>query len=137
MNTLIGALRVTLGLDTAAFEKNAKNATGSVSRLEGAMTRAANFIGGAFAASAVIDGINKFREATRAATDAVGGLGEAAQQVGVTTDALQEYRYIATQVGVSNQEMDQGLAQLTKRLGEAAQGSKAPADALRLLGLSL
>lgn len=101
------------------------------------MQKAGTAIAGAFALGAVVDGLSRFRDATRQAIDAVGGLGEAASAAGVTTATLQEYRYIATQVGLSNQEMDKGLAQLTRRLGEAAQGSKEPTEALKRLGLTL
>lgn len=64
-------------------------------------------------------------------------LGEVAQQLGVTTDALQEYRYAATQVGLSAEEMDQALSQLTRRAGEAANGTKAQAQAFEALGISV
>jgi hypothetical protein len=134
---VIARLSVSLGLETAAFEKGAKKASNQASQLQTSMAKAGNLIAGAFALSAVIDGLQKLRDATRGAVEAVGGLGEAAQQLGVTTDALQEYRYIATQVGVSTEEMDASFGQLTKRLGEAAQGSKGPTDALKLLGISL
>lgn len=64
-------------------------------------------------------------------------LGEQAAQLGVTTDALQEYRYAASQAGLSNDEMDQALSQLTRRIGEAANGTKAQAQAFETLGISV
>lgn len=64
-------------------------------------------------------------------------LGEQAQQLGVTTNALQEYRYAATQVGLSAEEMDGALSQLTRRIGEGANGTKAQAEAFNALGVSL
>lgn len=64
-------------------------------------------------------------------------LGEVAQQLGVTTDALQEYRYAGSQAGLEQGEVDQSLQQLTRRLGEAASGTKAQAEAFDKLGISV
>lgn len=88
----------------------------------------------AFAGSVVVD---KVLQAVTAGLDYASSLGEVAQQLGVTTDALQEYRYAATQAGLSQDEMDQGLAQLTRRIGEAASGTKSQAEAFAKLGISV
>lgn len=88
----------------------------------------------AFAATA---GVDMFIGAIKSGLDYASSLGEVAQQLGVTTDALQEYRYAATQVGLSQEEMDQALSQLTRRIGEAASGTKAQAEAFEKLGVSI
>ena len=64
-------------------------------------------------------------------------LGEVAQQLGVTTNALQEYRYAGSQAGLATEETDQALSQLTRRIGEAASGTKAQAEAFAKLGISV
>ena len=79
----------------------------------------------------------KVSQAITAGLEYASSLGEVAQQLGVTTDALQEYRYAATQSGLSQDEMDQALAQLTRRAGEAANGTKAQAQAFDTLGVSV
>src|SRR3546814_1906505 len=56
-------------------------------------------------------------------------------QLGVSTRALQEYRYAASQAGIEQAEMDKALEQLTRRLGDAAQGVKEPLAALERLGV--
>lgn len=89
---------------------------------------------GAFVASIAVQ---KVIEVTKAGLEYASSLGEQAQQLGITTDALQEYRFAATQVGLSSEEMDQALSQLTRRIGEAASGGKAQAEAFRKLGVSL
>lgn len=137
MATVIGSLLVTLGLNSAAFETGAKRAQASGNRLQSSMGKVAAGIAGAFAGLQIVDLARQFRDMTVEAINFAGGIGEVAQQLGVSTKSLQEYRYAATQVGLSAEEMDQGLAQLTRRLGEAAQGSKAPAEALDRLGISL
>lgn len=137
MGEVIARLAVSLDLQTAAFEKGAQQASGAVGKLKNTMTKVGGALAGALALDTIVGGLQQLRAATRDAIDAVGGLGEAASQIGVDTSSLQEFRYIATQVGLSAQEMDAGLSQLTKRLGEAAQGSKAPTEALERLGISL
>lgn len=64
-------------------------------------------------------------------------MGEVAQQLGVTTDALQEYRFAGSQAGLATEEVDQALGQLTRRIGEGVNGTKAQADAFKKLGISL
>ena len=88
----------------------------------------------AFAAAVSVDALAR---AITSGLDYASSLGEVAQQLGVTTDALQEYRYAATQVGLSQEEMDMALAQLTRRAGEAASGTKAQAEAFDKLGVSV
>ena len=82
-------------------------------------------------------GVNAIRDAVTAGLDYASALGEQAQQLGVTTDALQEYRYAASQAGLSSEEMDMALGQLTRRIGEAASGTKAQAEAFAKLGVSV
>lgn len=101
------------------------------------MVTAAKAIGGALAGMVAWDTVKALRDMTRAAVDTVGALGEQAQQLGVTTDALQEYRYAASQTGIEQAQMDQALSQLTRRLGDAAQGVKEPIKALERLGITL
>lgn len=75
--------------------------------------------------------------AGKRALEYASSLGEVAQQLGITTKDLQEYRYAASQAGVSQEEMDKGLAKLTRTIGEAKAGSKAQVAVFRELGLSI
>lgn len=137
LGDVIARLAVSLNLETAAFDKNARAATGTVGKMQRSMAKAATAIAGAFAGIELGQAIGAFRDMTKAALDSAGGLGEQAAQIGVSTKALQEYRFAATQVGLSTQEMELGLQQLTRRLGDAAQGSKEPTAALERLGISV
>ena len=92
---------------------------------------------GAALSFAATVGAEMFIGAIKSGLDYASSLGEVAQQLGVTTDALQEYRYAATQVGLSQEEMDQALGQLTRRIGEAASGTKAQVEAFEKLGISV
>jgi len=72
----------------------------------------------------------------RRSVDAVGGLGELADSVGVSTDALQALQFAATQVGLRSEDLERGLAALTRRISEAAiDGGKAE-EAFRRIGVA-
>lgn len=137
ISALIGALRVSLGMDTAEFEAGTKRAraqarataTDIQSQLGGISNSLKALATGAVATALVAAG--------KRALDYASSLGEVAQQLGVTTRDLQAYRYAASQVGVSQDEMDKGLAKLTRTIGEAAAGSKSQATAFREIGVSL
>lgn len=137
LGDVIARLSVALSLDSAAFSKGSKEVQTSAEKLRGGMMKVGAAIAGALAVDAIIGFAQQWKNATIAALEAAGSLGETAQQLGVTTDALQEYRFAATQAGVEQGQMDKALGQLTKRMGEAAQGSKGPTEAFKLLGISL
>ncbi len=92
--------------------------------------------GAAFAYISTV-GVSTITNAIKQGLEYASSLGEVAQQLGVTTDALQEYRYAGSQAGLSVEETDQALSQLTRRLGEAASGTKAQAEAFEKLGISV
>lgn len=92
---------------------------------------------GAFAALVGTIGVGSIVAMSKDAVDAVGSLGELAQQLGVTTDTLQAFRYAASQVGLSTDEMEAGLARLSRSIGEAADGSKSQIEAFNKLGVGI
>lgn len=135
--TVLAALKVVLGLDTGPFQKGATQAQLEAQRMAGKMQaagRAVAVAGAAIMGSMVVSEVTRMAQA---GLEYASALGETAQQLGVTTDALQEYRYAATQVGLSGDEMDQALAQLTRRIGEAVNGTKAQVEAFKKLGISV
>lgn len=136
LGDVIARLSVSLGLETAAFEKGSRRAQQEVTGLQGQMTKAARAISVAFAGMASIDALQAFRQMTREAVNTVGSLGEVAQQLGVTTDALQEFRYVASQTGIEEGEIDKALQRLTRTLGELREPTKQQAAALAKLGLT-
>lgn len=77
-----------------------------------------------------------FLQMGRQALDAAGGLGELASQTGASAKALQAYKFIALENGVTNEQMQKGFAQLTKRLGEAKLGSDKMIEAFAAVGIS-
>lgn len=136
LGDVIARLSVSLGLETASFERGARKAQAEAQTLRGTMTKVAGAIGAAFLGAFTVETVNQMRAMTREAVDAVGALGEQAQQLGVTTDALQEFRYVASQTGVEQGEMDKALQRLTRTLGELRDPTKVQAEALKQLGLN-
>ena len=141
---LIGALRVTLGLDSASFEAGARRAETTASgmrvKMEGSFKAIGSAVGAlksALAGAAVGFVVSGLKEAVTAGLDYASSLGEVAQQLGVTTQTLQVYRYAATQVGIEQEAMDKGLAKLTMTLGQAGAGGKKQTAAFQALGVSV
>lgn len=134
---LIGALRVSLGLDSAQFEAGTKRARSIAQRDATAIQKSLSGIKGSLNGLIAGATITAFATATKRALDYAGGLGEVSQQLGVTTKDLQVYRYVASQVGVEQDTMDASLAKLTRTMGQAADGSKAQVNAFRDLGIAI
>ena len=73
---------------------------------------------------------------TKNAIDAVGGLGELADQLGVSTDALQALSLASTQAGISGEELQRGLAALTRKIADAVTGEQTAEQAFARLGIA-
>lgn len=138
--TIIGALRVALGLDTATFDAGANRAEARAyqlgTKIGRSMRAAAEGVGKLNSAIGILGGtvtIAGFVAVTSKALDYASSLAEVAQQLGVTTKDLQTYRYAASQVGISQEEMDKGLSKLTVTMGKARAGVKEPVEAFRTL----
>jgi hypothetical protein len=134
---LIGALRVTLGIDTAQFEAGTKRARGIARRDATAIQQELSKIRSGF--NTLLTGVaaTALVAAGKRALDYASSLGEVAQQAGVSAKELQEYRYAASQAGITSDEMDKALAKLTKTMGEALAGEKSQVAAFRELGVAL
>lgn len=143
-SSLIGALRVSLGLDSAEFETGSKRARADSKKLAAGISadlasvkNAASLASNAIKGFLAVEVVQSIVGAARAGLEYASSLGEVAQQLGVTTKELQEYRYVASQVGVSQAEMDTALSKLTKTIGEAKAGSKTQVETFRELGVSI
>lgn len=138
-STLIGALRVTLGLDSAAFEKGADRAVkkmDAVSRAGFATGRALRGLVGLAGTAAVALGAVFSARSIRDALEYAASIKEVATQLGVTTTELQVYRFAATQVGITQEELEKGLARLTLTIGKAATGAESATKFFDGLGVS-
>ncbi len=139
-SSIIGALRVTLGLDSAAFEKGTKKAGQSLTQFEksvGGVRTGLGTLSKSLATLGVALSVGTIIGATKRALEYAASLGETAEQLGVTTEALQVYRFIATQVGITQDEMDNSLGRLSDSIAEAGKGTKAQAEAFNELRVNV
>lgn len=140
MSGLIGALRATLGLNTANFEAGSKRARREAITTATVIQRSLGSIKGAFGGlgSALVGGatIAGLAALTKRSLEYASSLAEVAQQVGVTAKDLQVLRFAGSQVGISTEEMDKGLQKFTKSLGDARNGSAEAIKTFKALGFT-
>lgn len=137
MPALIGALRVSLSADTAAFHSGMKRAELQARSSGTAISKSLGLVKAGFAGLATGLSVGLITQGIKAALDYAGSLAEVAQQLGVTTKDLQVFRYAAGQTGVSQANLETGLQKLTITLGKVAAGAKAPIAALNAIGISV
>ncbi len=133
----IASLEVLMGLNAQGFHRDVKRVEGRVGSLEKRFGTFGATVKGIGAGLVGALSVGFFVDLAKSGLEYASSLGEVSQQLGVTTKDLQEYRYAATQVGVSQDEMDAGLAKLTKTLGQAAGGGKAQVAAFEQLGIAI
>lgn len=90
----------------------------------------------ALAALGITIGLGALVTFAKNAFVAAAGLGEVAEQLGVSTKALQTYQMIALEAGTSQEELRNGLARLTRTIGEAGEGTKAAVEAFEAYGIA-
>lgn len=110
-SALIGALRVSLGLDSAEFQRGVKAASGQLSKLGADMQK----IGAAV--SVVGTGIAL---AVRSQIKAADNLTKLAQSIGVNVEALSQLQYAADLSGVSLDQLRTSLTILSRNLVDQA-----------------
>jgi hypothetical protein len=136
MAALIGALRVSLSADTAKFEAGMKRAQATAHRTSSGINKSLGLMKAGLAGLAAGLSVGMLTRVVGAALEYAGSLAEISQQLGVTTRDLQVFRFAAGQVGVKQEELEKGLGKLTITLGQVAAGAKAPAAALKAIGLN-
>ncbi|HAF38065.1 MAG TPA: hypothetical protein DCG72_03690, partial [Gammaproteobacteria bacterium] len=132
MAAAIGALRVTLGMNSAAFEKGTKKAGRSLDNLERkfkaiAVAAAAAMTAAAAAISTAV---------VKVAND-IDKLGKTAERLGLTTKELQELRYAAELSGVPIATLETSMQRFARRLGEAAKGEGVLKDVIKRTNIKL
>jgi hypothetical protein len=136
-STMIGALRVALGLDTAQFEAGANKAAHIARSKSKEMTDsfagARKAVEGLFAAFTV----GLITEQVKKSLEYAGSLAEVAKTLGVTTKDLQTFRLPRPNPGVAQDQLEVGLRRLTVSMGKAQLGSKEQAKAFNAIGISV
>lgn len=129
----IGALHVSLGIDSAQFGAGLKAEQGNLGKFKLAATAAF----AAVAAAGVAAGY-ALTNAMGSAINRFDDMGKAAQKVGTTTEALSRLSYAADLSDVSFEQLTGGLARLSKSLADVSTGGKGPAaTAFAALGISV
>lgn len=129
----IGALRVTLGADTAQFESAMKRAQGGLGGLAGVAKTAGLAVAAGMATATTALGF-----AVKGAIDAADAMNDAAQQFGVPVAELSRLKYAAELSGSSLEGLGTGIKKLSRNMADVAGGSgKAAAAAFDRLGISV
>lgn len=132
-NSVIGALRVNLGIDSAAFSDGLKKAQSGLDRFakQATVAFAAVAASGAAMAGALALGIKN-------TIDGADDMGKAAQKFGVGVEELSRLKHAADLSGVSFEGLGTGLRKLSQNMQEFAKGAKnASSQAFQALGISV
>lgn len=108
------------------FDKIGRGVSGFLRDTVGLKGAIAGLIGGAGLAAG-----------TKAAIDFADAIAKTASRIGIGTDALQELRHAADLTGVSQQQLEDGLQRLNRRVGLFTKDGASPAKAaLEQLGIA-
>lgn len=138
-NALIGALRITLGMESASFEAGAKRAESTSKRLTNALSAPRNAVSaltGTLGAVASALALNEFVGAAKRAFDFADAIADLSDRTGASTKLIQEFRYAAQLSGSSVETADVAMDKFAKTLGLAQGGSKAQVELFKSLGVT-
>lgn len=130
-SSVIGALRVDLGLNSAQFSAGLRNAQTGLAKFGNVAARSLTFL----AAGAVAAG-GALALAVKGSIDHADALSKSAQKAGLTVEALSRLEYAAKLSDVSLEGLTGGLQKLSKSMIDVASG-KGPATAFQALGISV
>lgn len=132
-NALIGALKVSLGIDSAQFTAGLANAQKGL----GAFGKAAG-VGLAAVAVAATAAATAMAFAVKGAIDHADALSKTAQKAGVATEALSRLEFAAKLSDLSLDQLAGGLQKLSRNMVDVSTGSTGPAAAaFAALGISV
>ena len=131
-SSVIGALRVNLGLDSAQFTRGAANAQTTMQKMSGKMV-----IAGAAIAAAVGGAAFEFVKMTRQAINTADEISKAAQKIGIGTEELSRLRFAADLSGVSFEQLQVGIGRLNRNMVDTARGTGAARQAFAQLGIDV
>src|SRR4030095_1154522 len=133
---VLGALRVLLGLDTAAFSQGAKDAQRVLGGLDGIIKKST---GGLIGLKGAVAGLasGAFVAFLKSSVKVGEEIEKGSKRLGISTEAYQEWTYAADLAGVSHEALTKALNILQRELGgETDDGGKAE-KALARLGLTM
>lgn len=131
-SSMIGSLRIALGLDSAQFQAGVANANKS---LDGMAKRAAEF--GTKFGLALAGAAGAFGTFLKMTANSAAATGDVADRFGVAVESLQELRHAAEMSGIGVQNFDMAFRRFLRRSSEAARGTGAAKNAFAELGITL
>jgi hypothetical protein len=128
--SVIGALRVNLGLDSAQFVKGAKQAETTLQKMSLKMVAV-----GAAITAAVGGAVIEFAKLTRETINVADEISKAAVKIGISTEELSRLRYAADLSGLSFEQLQKGLLILNRNMAGIGGESKKVAEAFARMGI--
>jgi hypothetical protein len=132
-SSLIGALRVSMGIDSAQFLKGVAAVKSSLGKLGAAFAKF-----GTIAAAGLAAGAAALSVAMKSIASDADVIAKAAQKMGIASDELQKLRYAADLSGVSFEQLQTGITKLTQSMSDVAKGGTTDAvKAFQALGVNV
>lgn len=132
LSSIVGALRVTLGLDSAQYTQGMKNAQTGLQKFAGIAKTGALAIAGAMVAAG-----GAMAVAMKGVIDRADRMYEVSQALGVAVEDLSRLQYAAELSGVSAETLEKSIRKLSVGLYDASQNASGPAaTAFAALGIS-
>jgi hypothetical protein len=128
--SVIGALRVNLGLDSAQFVKGAKQAETTLQKMSLKMVAV-----GAAITAAIGGAVIEFAKLTRETINVADEISKAAVKIGISTEELSRLRYAADLSGLSFEQLQKGLLILNRNMAGIGGESKKVAEAFARMGI--
>lgn len=131
---VVGALRVVLGMDTAAFEDGAKKASKGIESFGTQMKAVFAGVGLERIVEQLVSSVIHFTKATFENIDA---LGKQAQKVGVTVEEFSALNFAAQLADVSTESLSTALGKLSKNMADTAAGTGEAQKQFEALGIKV
>lgn len=132
-SSVVGALRVTLGLDSAQFTTGMKNAQTGLQKFASIAKAGALAIGSAMVAAG-----GAMALAMKGIIDDADEMSKMAQKIGVPIEELSKLRYAAQLADVDLEALSKAVKKLSTNMFEAGQNATGPAaEAFAMLGVSV
>ncbi|WP_085025293.1 phage tail protein [Ensifer aridi] len=131
MNSVIGALRAVLGLDSAAFDKGLDQAQSRLAKFGPALKKGLAAAGAAAATAGAAIGL-----AVKGALDEADEMSKLSAKIGVPIEELSRLKYAADLSGVSIEGVGNGFKKLSTNINEAATGSKSAGELFTQIGVA-
>lgn len=131
-SSVIGALRVNLGIDSAQFQDGLKQAQGSADKFAKVLKTTM-----VAAAGAAVAALGAIAVGVRSAINSADDMSKMAAKIGIPIEELSKLKYAADMSGVSLQGLQTGVSRLSRNMADAAKGTGAGAEAFKRLGINV